>query len=86
MRVRNIMINTKELGHFLKKLRQEKHLSQEKAAAILGCNMYTISKIERGTHVPSALTFYKMANLYGFSIDSLLNKVCSSKGGDFSDV
>lgn len=80
MRVDDVTINSKKLGHLLQDKRQRKGLSQGKAAIVLGCSIHTVSKIEQGTHVPSALTFYKMANLYGFSIDKVLSKVCSSEG------
>ena len=80
MRVDDVILNSKELGHLLQEKRLRKGLSQKRASVELGCSIYTISKIEQGAHVPSALTFYKMANLYGFSIDKVLSKVCSSEG------
>ena len=80
MRVDDVTIDSKELGHLLKKIRKEKCLSQEKAARELGCSVYTISKIERGVMFPGVLTLYKMSSLYGFSIDRVLSKVCSGEG------
>ena len=80
MRVDNVILNSKELGHLLQEKRLGKGLSQKRASIELGCSVYTVSKIERGIIIPGALIFYKMSNLYGFSIDKVLSKVCSSEG------
>lgn len=76
MRVGEVTIDSKKLGLFLKAKRREKGLSQERAAARIRCCLRTIGKIEQGAHVPSILTFYKMSELYDFSIDDVLSKVC----------
>lgn len=80
MRVDDVILNSKELGHLLQEKRLGKGLSQKRASIELGCSVYTVSKIERGVMFPGVLTLYKMSSLYGFSIDRVLSEVCSSEG------
>ncbi len=60
-------------GDYLKKLRNEKGLSQEKLAERLGISRQSISKWEQGTATPDTENLLKLSNLYGVSADVILN-------------
>ena len=60
-------------GDYLKKLRTENHLSQEKLAEKLGVSRQSISKWEQGYAVPDTDNVFKLSKLYGLSVDTILN-------------
>lgn len=60
-------------GDYLKKLRTENHLSQEKLAEQLGVSRQSISKWEQGYAVPDTDNVFKLSKLYGLSVDTILN-------------
>ena len=62
------MINDK-----LKKLRKDKHYTQEEAAEHLGVSAQTVSKWERGLLFPDIMILPKIAVLYNCSIDSIFD-------------
>lgn len=60
-------------GDYLKKLRTQNHLSQEKLAEKLGVSRQSISKWEQGYAVPDTDNMLKLSKLYGLSVDDILN-------------
>ncbi len=66
-------------GDYLKKLRTENNLSQEKLAEKLGVSRQSISKWEQGYAVPDTDNMLKLSKLYGVSVDDILNCVESPK-------
>ena len=58
----------------IKKLRQEKGWSQTQLANKLGVHSQHISRYERGNSNPSADTLSKFAEVFGVSVDYLLNE------------
>ena len=60
-------------GDYLKKLRAENHLSQEKLAEKLGVSRQSVSKWEQGYAVPDTDNMQKLSKLYGLSVDELLS-------------
>lgn len=60
-------------GDYLKQLRTQNNLSQEKLAEKLGVSRQSISKWEQGYAVPDTDNMFKLSKLYGMSVDSILN-------------
>lgn len=58
----------------LKELRQINNLTQSQLADKLGCNQTAIGKYERGDLQPSIETLFKLADIFGCSIDYLLGR------------
>ena len=57
----------------LKKLREQSNLTQDYVAKKLGISRQTISKWETGKSSPDIGTTFRLCDLYGISIDELLN-------------
>ena len=60
------------IGPFLKKLREEKGLSKEEAAAKLGTTKGFISGWESGLCMPRLNVLIQIANLYDISVDEIV--------------
>lgn len=61
------------IGKNIKKIRQQKKLSQEKLARLTDISLNTLTKIESGfTKKPSIQTIYKIAKALGVSMESLV--------------
>lgn len=60
------------IGERLKKLRENKNMTQGDVAEALGVNTATISKYESNSLEPSIESIKKLANLYNITIDELL--------------
>ena len=58
----------------LKELRHINSLTQSQLADKLGCNQTAIGKYERGDLQPSIETLFKLADIFGCSIDYLLGR------------
>lgn len=56
-------------GRSLKKLREERTLSQEELAMKAGVSAMTVSKVERGVHLPSNRTRRKLAAVLGMTLE-----------------
>lgn len=57
----------------IKRIREEKALSQSDLAEILSVDRSTIAKWETGASAPRVETLRKLANYFDCSIDELLN-------------
>ena len=63
------------LAKNLKKLRQQKKLSQEKLARLIDISYNTIAKIEAGkAKNPTFDTLSKLADVFGISMDELTGR------------
>lgn len=60
-------------GEYLKKLRIENNLSQEKLGEKLGLSRQSVSKWEQGNASPDIDNIMKLASLYNVSVESILN-------------
>lgn len=60
-------------GDYLKNLRTQNSLSQEKLAEKLGVSRQSVSKWEQGYALPDTDNMLKLSKLYGVSVDTLLN-------------
>lgn len=61
------------VGKNIKRLRQQKKLSQEKLARLTDISLNTLTKIESGfTKRPSVQTIHKIARALGVSLDRLV--------------
>jgi putative transcriptional regulator len=68
-------IRTPRLENRLKVARAERNLSQGQLAEIAGVTRQTISSIETGQYVPSALLAFILADRLGKRIDELFTLV-----------
>lgn len=59
-------------GENLKKLRQDRNLTQERLADFLGVSFQTISKWERGDNYPDITVLPEIASFFNISVDSIL--------------
>ena len=59
----------KRYNERMKDLREDKDLSQQQLAKLLGLSDVTIQSYEYGKSEPKVTTLIKMAELYGTSID-----------------
>ncbi|MFH1150523.1 MAG: type II toxin-antitoxin system antitoxin SocA domain-containing protein [Actinomycetota bacterium] len=62
-----------ELGKRLRDIRQERDLSQQQVAALLGVSRSTVSQIETGKRRLTAYDLAKIADVLSVSIDALLD-------------
>ena len=63
-----------ELGERIRKRRQERHLTQEAFAELVGVSVNTVSRIEGGQTAMSIETFKKMAQVLGVNAGELLGE------------
>lgn len=60
------------IGETIKRVRRERDLTQEEAAAHLGVSPQSVSKWERGEGYPDITMLPALANYFGVSVDELL--------------
>ncbi len=65
-------MNQEQIGLILKKLREERNLTQEEVASILELGRDAIIRMEKGTRKISAEELKKLSSIYGINIDSLI--------------
>ena len=66
-------MDQKKIGLFIKKLRNEKNLTQEQFAEILGVSNRSISRWENGNTMPDFDLVIEIANYFDITIDEFLN-------------
>lgn len=66
-------MNPKEIGVFLKQLRNEKGVTQEQLAEILGVSGRTVSRWETGTNLPDLSILLQISEYYDVEIKEILN-------------
>lgn len=72
-------MNQENIGKYIKKLRKENNLSQEKLADKLGVTYQAVSKWERGLNLPDMTTLKEISNLFNVNIDDIINGESSKK-------
>lgn len=66
-------MNQEKVGLFLKNLRKEKGMTQEKLSQLLNVNSRTVSRWENAKTMPDFDILIELAKLYDVSIEELLN-------------
>lgn len=66
-------MNPKGIGVFLKQLRNEKGITQEQLAEILGVSGRTVSRWETGTNLPDLSILIQISEYYNVEIKEILN-------------
>ena len=66
-------MNPKEIGAFLKQLRNEKGITQEQLAEILGVSGRTVSRWETGTNLPDLSILVQISEYYDVEIKEIIN-------------
>ena len=61
-------------GALIRALRQNKHLTQRQLADAIGVSDKAVSKWERGEAIPDAMVLKRMSELFGVTVDYLLNE------------
>lgn len=67
------VVNPKEIGVFLKQLRNEKGITQEQLAEILGVSGRTVSRWETGNNLPDLSVLVQISEYYDVEIKEILN-------------
>lgn len=75
-------MSPKEIGVFLKQLRNEKGITQEQLAEILGVSGRTISRWETGTNLPDLSILVQISEYYEVEIKEILNGERKSRNMD----
>jgi len=75
-------VNPKEIGAFLKQLRNEKGITQERLAEILGVSGRTVSRWETGTNLPDLSILVEISEYYDVEIKEILNGERKSENMD----
>lgn len=66
-------MNQQKIGMFLKRLRNEKNLTQEQLAERFGVSRRTVSRWETGSNMPDLVILVEMADYYGVDLRELLD-------------
>lgn len=69
------MLNAVTIGQTIRRLRKEKHLSQEVFSGLAALDRTHYSKIERGLRVPNLETLFKMAQALDMKPSELLSEI-----------
>lgn len=75
-------MNPKKIGAFLKQLRNEKGITQEQLAEILGVSGRTVSRWETGTNLPDLSILVQISEYYDVEIKEILNGERKSENMD----
>lgn len=75
-------MNQKKIGTFLKQLRNEKGITQEQLAEILGVSGRTVSRWETGTNLPDLSILVQISEYYDVEIKEILNGERKSENMD----
>ena len=69
------MLNAITIGQTIRRLRKEKHLSQEVFSGLAALDRTHYSKIERGLRVPTLETIFKMAQALDMKPSELIQEI-----------
>jgi transcriptional regulator with XRE-family HTH domain len=75
-------MDSKKIGAFLKNLRNEKGLTQEQLAEVLGVSGRTVSRWETGSNLPDLSMLIQIAEYYGVDIKDILDGEKESENMD----
>ncbi len=65
-------MENEKIGSFIKKLREEKNLTQEELARLIPIGRGAVSKWERGVTIPDSITLLKLSEIFNVSINEIL--------------
>ena len=74
-----IVLNPEKVGKFIKKLRKDNNLTQQKLADKYGVTYQAVSKWENGKNLPDITLIKQIANDYNISVDNLIQVNHSKK-------
>lgn len=80
------MLDSKTVGLVIKRVREEKGLSQEIVSGLADIGRTHLSAIERGIRKPTMETFFKIANAMDIDASNLLKQIeseCEKKDSTF---
>ncbi len=66
-------MDMQRIGSFLKELRKENNLTQDELGERIGVTNKTVSRWENGNYLPPVEMLQVLANLFGVSINEILN-------------
>ena len=69
----DMTMDTKQIGRFLKELRKSEKMTQEELGDRVGVTNKTISKWENGNYMPPIDVLMLLSEIYGVSINEILN-------------
>ena len=72
-------MDQEKIGKFIKKIRQENHLTQKELADQLGVTYQAVSKWENGKNVPDISILKEISRLFELNIDDILEGKSSDK-------
>ena len=75
-------MNQVKIGEYITKLRKEKGLTQEELGEKLGISDKSVSKWERGIHLPDLNNLVPLADFLGTNVNDLLNGGVSDLNGN----
>lgn len=78
-------MNQLNIGYFLKELREEKEITQEKLAEILGVSNRTVSRWENGRNMPDLSTLVQLTELYGVKLSEIVAGERESKDSNMEE-
>ena len=68
-----IVMDSEKIGNLIKKLREERHLTQREFADEFGVSYQAVSKWERGLNIPDIAILREICKNYQLSLDEILN-------------
>lgn len=77
------MFNTKKFGGYISRLRKERDMTQSELAEKLNLTRQAISGYERGDNFPDVSILVLMADIFGVTLDELINSGEPSRGEKF---
>lgn len=66
-------MDQQKIGMFFRTLREEKHLTQEQLAEIIGVSNRTVSRWENGRNIPDLSIMMQLSVFYGVRMDEIVN-------------
>ena len=66
-------MDQEKIGRFIKKIREENHLTQKELADMLGVTFQAVSKWENGKNVPDIAILKQMSEEFNINIDEILS-------------
>ena len=72
-------MDQEKIGIFIKKLRQENHLTQNELAKKLGVTYQAVSKWENGRNIPDVAILQEISKLFSIDIEEILNGTTKKK-------
>ena len=68
-----VVMDNEKIGLFIKKLREDKKLTQEELAKMIPISRQAVSKWERGLTIPDPQILIKLSEIFNLSINEILN-------------